>query len=188
MSKSKLNLGCGGNLIKGYLNIGFDDGRLDSESYLNHDLSKNIPVEDNSVDIIYNSHFLEHLNYFEALNFLSNCYNVMKKNGIMRILVPDLELWCLKYLQHDRNFLDTYRNSYLSKEYPTDGLIFMGMLHNHGHKMGWDYQSLKYWLLHFRFRSINQKRYRDSDIDEIDVLEPINDGRELESLCVECYK
>ena len=186
---SKLNLGCGGNLLNGYLNIGFEDGRPNSEIYLNHDLSKGIPGNINTVDVIYNCHFLEHLEYRDAIYFLKNCFQVMKDGAIMRILVPDLELWCSKYLKSDRHFLDSYRNAYLQQDlYPTDASIFMGMLHNHGHKMGWDFKTLAYWLGWAGFKSIRRTKYRESDLADISFLEPPNSGRELESLCVECYK
>ena len=185
----KLNLGCGGNLLDGYLNIGFEDGRPDSEIYLNHDLSKSIPAKDDSVDVIYNCHFLEHLAYTDAIQFLRNSFLAMKEGAIMRILVPDLELWCMKYLQNDRAFLDDYRNAYLHPElYPTDASIFMGMLHNHGHKMGWDYETLAHWLKWAGFKNIRKTKYRESKLPDIDKLEPVNHGRELESLCVECIK
>jgi len=184
----KLNLGCGGNLLEGYLNVGFEDGRPDSDHYLNHDLSKSIPADFCSVDVIYNCHFLEHLSYTDGIQFLKNSHVTMKDGAIMRILVPDLELWCLRYLQHDKEFLNAYRNAYLGPNYPTDGSIFMGMLHNHGHKMGWDWDTLKYWLEWTGFKYVRKTKYRESDLEDIQRLEPVNPGRELESLCVECYK
>jgi predicted SAM-dependent methyltransferase len=184
----KLNLGCGGNLLEGYLNVGFEDGRPDSDHYLNHDLSKSIPADFCSVDVIYNCHFLEHLSYADGIQFLKNSHVAMKDGAIMRILVPDLELWCLRYLQHDKEFLNAYRNAYLGPNYPTDGSIFMGMLHNHGHKMGWDWDTLKYWLEWTGFKYVRKTKYRESDLEDIQILEPVNPGRELESLCVECYK
>lgn len=184
----KLNLGCGGNLLEGYLNVGFEDGRPDSDHYLNHDLSKSIPADFCSVDVIYNCHFLEHLSYTDGIQFLKNSHVAMKDGAIMRILVPDLELWCLRYLQHDKEFLNAYRNAYLGPNYPTDGSIFMGMLHNHGHKMGWDWDTLKYWLEWTGFKYVRKTKYRESDLEDIQRLEPVNPGRELESLCVECYK
>ena len=93
-----------------------------------------------------------------------------------------------KYLQHDREFLDAYRNAYLGPDYPTDGAVFMGMLHNHGHKMGWDYETLNFILNWCGFKGIRKTKYRESNLEDINMLEPINPGRELESLCVECYK
>jgi hypothetical protein len=64
----------------------------------------------------------------------------------------------------------------------------MGMLHNHGHKMGWDYKTLEHWLKWAGFKNIRKTKYRESDLEDIERLEPINHGRQLESLCVECYK
>jgi predicted SAM-dependent methyltransferase len=185
-SMTKLNLGCGGNIFDGYINVGFEDGKPDSDIYLNVDLSKHFPFKD--VDVVYHCHFLEHLSYQEGIRFLYRCYASMNGGAIMRILVPDLELWCMKYLQHDREFLDAYRNAYLGGDYPTDGSIFMGMLHNHGHKMGWDYETLSFWLNWIGFKNIRRTKYRESDLEDIQMLEPENPGRALESLCVECYK
>ena len=184
----KLNLGCGGNIIPGYINISYDEGKEDSEWYKNHDLSKGIPYDENTVDMIYHCHFLEHLSYFDGIALLKNCYKAMKEGAIMRILVPDLELWCLKYLQHDREFLDAYRTAFLGPFYPTDGAIFMGMLHNHGHKMGWDFDTLEFFLKDAGFKDIQRTYYQESKIEKIEELEPNNMGRALESLCVECVK
>ena len=161
----KLNLGCGGNIIPGYINISYDEGKEDSEWYKNHDLSKGIPYDENTVDMIYHCHFLEHLSYFDGINLLKNCYKAMKEGAIMRILVPDLELF-----------------------YPTDGAIFMGMLHNHGHKMGWDFDTLEFFLKQAGFKDIQKTYYQESKIENIEELEPANMGRALESLCVECVK
>jgi predicted SAM-dependent methyltransferase len=182
----KLNLGCGGNVLPGFINVGWEDGRADSDIYLNVDLSKDFPFQ--NVDVVYNCHFLEHLNYQDGVIFLKKTYDAMNEGAIMRILVPDLEMWCMKYLQHDRQFLDSYRTAYLDPNYPTDGSIFMGMLHNHGHKMGWDWDTLYFWLAHIGFRDIKKTKYRESNLKDISILEPVNLGRELESLCVECYK
>jgi len=62
------------------------------------------------------------------------------------------------------------------------------MLHNHGHKMGWDWDTLRFMLDWCGFKNIRRTNYRESDLEDINVLEPVNPGRELESLCVECYK
>ena len=43
-------------------------------------------------------HFLEHLDRGIVLDFLIGCYRVLKPNGIIRIVVPDLEYIAKKYL------------------------------------------------------------------------------------------
>lgn len=55
------------------------------------DATKKIPLEINSVECIYASHMLEHLSRAGALSFLDESIRVLKKNGVLRIAVPDLK-------------------------------------------------------------------------------------------------
>ncbi|MDD2768313.1 MAG: methyltransferase domain-containing protein [Methylococcus sp.] len=50
----------------------------------------NIPVKDGSVDILYSSHMLEHLDRVEASSFLQEAFRVLAPGGIIRLAVPDL--------------------------------------------------------------------------------------------------
>jgi SAM-dependent methyltransferase len=113
----KFNLGCGDKLYKDFLNIGYwsalESGGLYKDLngsigtfMLNHDLVNGIPAEDNSLDLIYHSHMLEHLNYEDGINFIKECYRTLKPNGRMRILVPDLELWINAYSSKNRFFFE----------------------------------------------------------------------------------
>jgi SAM-dependent methyltransferase len=60
-------------------------------------LAKGIPFADNTFDVVYQAHLLEHLDREVAPGFLKECLRVLKKNGIMRIVVPDLELLISRY-------------------------------------------------------------------------------------------
>lgn len=62
------------------------------------DLSKGIPFEDNSFDVIYNSHVMEHIDLHAVLLFLKEIYRVLKKGGIVRIVVPDLKILINHYV------------------------------------------------------------------------------------------
>ena len=50
-----------------------------------------IHYEDNSCDLIYCSHTLEHLEEEKALNFLKECQRILKPNSIMRVALPNTE-------------------------------------------------------------------------------------------------
>ncbi|MDA9006523.1 methyltransferase domain-containing protein [Litoricola sp.] len=50
-----------------------------------------LPLSDNSVSLIYCSHTLEHIEESYAIKFISECYRVLKKNGVMRIVVPSTD-------------------------------------------------------------------------------------------------
>jgi SAM-dependent methyltransferase len=67
---------------------------------LAHDLSKGIPFDSNSVDAVYNSHVLEHLDRPVARRFLAEILRVLRPGGICRIVVPDFEFLCRTYVQH----------------------------------------------------------------------------------------
>ena len=195
----KFNLGCGDKLYKDFLNIGYwsalESGGLYKDLngsvgtfMLNHDLVNGIPAEDNSLDLIYHSHMLEHLSYEDGINFIKECYRALKPNGRMRILVPDLELWINAYSSNDRFFFEQYRKVLDANIYETNCSIFMGMLHNHGHKCGYDFESLKWVLDYAGFFEIKRTLYADSDIEDIQNIEPQLPLRVMESLCLECSK
>lgn len=62
-----------------------------------HDLRKGIPWGDGVFDFVYHSHFLEHLYSEDALAMLKECYRVLKPNGVLRVVVPDLNKSIRKY-------------------------------------------------------------------------------------------
>jgi len=55
------------------------------------DLRRGIPFANNSVPYIYSSHFLEHLNYNDSVKLMRECYRVLKKCGVLRVVVPNIE-------------------------------------------------------------------------------------------------
>jgi ubiquinone/menaquinone biosynthesis C-methylase UbiE len=101
---TKLNLG-GGKLWaeKGWQNLEYD---------LGYDLAETLltPYEDNSVDIIYTSHALEHLPWDRIDLVLKDCFRVLKPEGLFRIVLPDVDtMW--KVLQSGSKSLLQKNNS-----------------------------------------------------------------------------
>lgn len=70
------------------------------ENILVHDLKKGIPFKTDSVDVVYHSHVLEHIDRSTVDWFLKEIKRVLKPGGIHRIVVPNLEKTCLDYLTH----------------------------------------------------------------------------------------
>src|SRR3954471_9405428 len=63
---------------------------------------KRIPHTDRSVDAVYSSHMIEHLDRAEVARFLAEVRRVLVPGGIIRIAVPDLRFHIDRYLaQHD---------------------------------------------------------------------------------------
>lgn len=46
------------------------------------------PFKNNSVDVIYSSHFVEHLDGIERIAFFNECYRILKPNGKMKLIHP----------------------------------------------------------------------------------------------------
>jgi predicted SAM-dependent methyltransferase len=63
------------------------------------DATKGLPISSGSVDVLYSSHMLEHLDKTEAKLFLKEARRVLRSGGIIRLSVPDLHKQVQKYLE-----------------------------------------------------------------------------------------
>jgi len=87
-NQKMLNLGCGSHYHQDWINIDFQSK---APEVMRYNLCLGIPVPDESCDVLYQSHLLEHFPKRFALEFLKECYRVLKPGGIIRIVQPDLE-------------------------------------------------------------------------------------------------
>lgn len=83
-----LNVGCGNKLHKDWVNV---DMASNSKDVVVANLLKGIPFPDESFDVVYHSQVLEHFPKEKAQNFIKECFRVLKPDGIIRVVVPDLE-------------------------------------------------------------------------------------------------
>lgn len=99
--KQFLNLACGDAYIVSadWTNIDFYQ---DSPSIVRADLLKKLPIPEASFDLVYSSHFLEHIPRSQTLAFLEECHRVLRPGGTIRLVLPDLESIVLAYLENRR--------------------------------------------------------------------------------------
>lgn len=90
-----LNIGCGGHFHESWTNIDLVSPSPHVRAY---DLRKGLPYADHSFDAVYTSHVLEHLSPETAKASLREQFRVLKKGGIVRAVVPDLEDKAREYL------------------------------------------------------------------------------------------
>jgi len=90
-----VNLGCGSRWHPDWINVDFHG---DNQSVFQHDLRKELPLPNASVDCVYTSHCLEHFVPHDAEQFLRECARVLKSTGLLRVVVPDLEQIARVYL------------------------------------------------------------------------------------------
>ena len=111
-----LNLGCGNNFHPEWTNIDFTST---GTGVIAHNLLQGIPCNNESFDVIYHSHVLEHFSKDKAKNFIAECFRVLKPGGLIRIAVPDLEQIAKLYLEK----LDKAVNGDISAEDDYDWMM-----------------------------------------------------------------
>lgn len=90
-----LNLGCGSHFHPDWVNVDFVST---GEGVIAHNLRQGLPFADESFDVVYHSHVLEHFPKDEVPFFLSECWRVLRPEGILRVVIPDLEQIARLYL------------------------------------------------------------------------------------------
>lgn len=94
--ETKLHLGCGNRYIPGFIHI--DVRKMPHIDYVTS-ADRLDAFDDNSVDLIYSCHLLEHFRRGEIENVLKEWYRVLKHGGILRVAVPDFEKIVEVYLE-----------------------------------------------------------------------------------------
>lgn len=92
-----INIACGDTFIEGWTN--YDYATL-SSSVIKANLLQKLPIKDQSVDLVYSSHFVEHIPRTMVSDFLNECFRISKSGGRIRIVLPDLGELCKSYLLH----------------------------------------------------------------------------------------
>lgn len=90
-----INIGCGSIHHPAWINL---DIASDDPTVLSADINSGLPFEDSSASACYSSHVLEHLDKKVAEDFLAECFRVLKSGGVIRLVVPDLEVIVREYL------------------------------------------------------------------------------------------
>jgi predicted SAM-dependent methyltransferase len=113
MTSSKyLNLGCGSHFHEDWVNVDFT---ITGKDVIAHNLIYGIPFQNNTFDVVYHSHILEHFSKEDAKFFIRECYRVLKNDGILRVVIPDLEQIIFEYqkqfqlaIRGDENAIPNY--------------------------------------------------------------------------------
>jgi predicted SAM-dependent methyltransferase len=137
-----------------------------------YNLKNKVPLFDSSSDIIYCSHFLEHLGKKDGKSFLKECHRSLKKGGLLRIAVPDLDL-AIKLYQSGETEKMQDLFFYTSGEWDFAA-----------HKYNYNFDFLKRTLQEIGFVDINKMSYKKGICPDIDFLDVYPEH----SLYVECKK
>jgi predicted SAM-dependent methyltransferase len=85
---TRLNWGCGAHVAAGWIN---SDVKDESGVDLVADIRKGLPLQPDSVDYAVSVHALPELAYPELVPALSELRRVLKPDGVLRLVLPDLD-------------------------------------------------------------------------------------------------
>lgn len=95
----KIDIGCGENKREGY--TGVDLVSVDGVDLVVDVTKEDLPFDENTVDAVFTSHFLEHVTTDEAMHVLGEVNRVLVKGGEVEIIVPNLPRVLELFLQAD---------------------------------------------------------------------------------------
>ena len=160
------------------------------------DVRKGLPFSDGSAGAIFSSHLLEHLDFDEGDFVIKESFRCLKREGVIRIIVPDLYQIAKRYVdgmindpqeEHSHNFL---RDLNMSAEPYYKGISKI-IYNRFGHSKHFsmysdDERSLKNLLEKHGFAKIQKMEYGQSRIPDIKLVE--EKGRHEMAICLEGIK
>lgn len=151
------------------------------------DAARRIPHDDGSVDAIYASHMLEHLDRVEARAFLAECRRVLRPAGILRLAVPNLRNAAYNYLRlNDADGFLRHLQFDLDKPRGPVAHLRRMLTGGRGHHWMYDADSLVALVAGLGFADVElleEGRTRIAEPGDLDLNE-----READSLCLEARR
>jgi predicted SAM-dependent methyltransferase len=144
----KLQLGAGDHPLVGWLNTDLHDyGRPDTLVYL--DVRKPFPLPDESFDLVFSEHMLEHLSYADGQRCLRESFRVLRPGGRIRIATPSLER--LSRLYEGGDVQERYvrwaaKTLEPELQAPLPGVVVNNFFRSWGHRFIYDPQTLRHAL------------------------------------------
>ena len=178
--KNLLNLGSGGNSLEAFVNADFY--RLhkvwskDKADWM-LDITKPIKCFDNYWDGVLIEHTNEHILYSDNYNMLSELFRTLKPGGVLRIIVPDLDI----YLDWKNQKESVPKMS----RYHSHAEAICNLTQNHMHVSVWNFDLMREVLDTIGFCSITKTSYMKGVMPELLVD---SENHQWQSLYIEAKK
>ena len=148
--KRVLDIGCtGGDLICAMRQLNIDAIGIDVNQYALHhsideikgyviaigDNQKNFPIKNDSFDMVTSLEVIEHLNYDNILNLLSELRRILNPNGILFLTTPtppmNEKVWeHLRFLRESEIHKNVHTEAFWIKLLESNGFKYIGNLEN----------------------------------------------------------
>jgi len=171
----KLHLGCGWNLLPGWLNVDYFPERRDA-LYL--DARRPFFFRDETFDYIFSEHMIEHMSHQDGLKMLGECYRILKRQGKIRIATPDLAFLIALYRDEKSSLQRDYiawANRTFVTDAPDDNEVFVinNFMRDWGHTFIYNEHTLRTAMSNAGFTDIVKCELRQSTHDALSNLESL---------------
>jgi predicted SAM-dependent methyltransferase len=170
-SAPKLQIGGGWQRLNGWLNT---DLEL-IPGVMHMDATQRFPFKDGTFRYIYTEHMIEHVPYQKGEYMLTECYRVMRKGGVIRVVTPDLAAIVGLYrhdLSFDQNeYLLWFCRTFISEGCPRNAVSAINaMFRLWGHQFIYDEQTLRDAMHAAGFNTVSRCLLGHSDHPDLQNL------------------
>ena len=174
-------------LRKALVNRGFPDYPANIEY---GDVTKELPIAEQSARGAYCSHVLEHLALNEFRAALANVFRYLAPGGTFRLVVPDLDWLANKYVTSDSTdasltFLKDANLGMLQRNRGAADML-KAIFGRSQHLTMWDYKGMSAELAMAGFTQIRRASFKDSS--DVRFLDVEDSDRWKNCLGVECFR
>jgi predicted SAM-dependent methyltransferase len=160
--RDRAHIGCGKNYLPGFVNL---EANFQRKCDYLLDVRAGLPFPDESLVFLYSCHMLEHLHITESIALLKECYRVLKRDGYMRLTLPDFR-FVLQILAGEE-----------SCDFPRSFKSLEGQAINHlfcdgQHKYGYSREVLEEIALPLGFSKVESANGNDENIPNLTEIEP----------------
>ena len=162
MRNLRLHLGCGENLLPGWINIDLLEQAADAQL----DLREDWPFPNEAAEYIYSEHTLEHFDFpTDVRHFLAETMRVLQPGGLTEIGVPDTCWPLAAYRDETNEYWRLSRQLWIPPEVVCDTQLDIINYHfrlQGEHRYAWDEETLTKELKKTGFVSIERTSFDPS--------------------------
>jgi predicted SAM-dependent methyltransferase len=147
--------------INGWTTLDMSDG-----CDIHYDLLLPLPFPDNSITKIYSSHVLEHFHYKDLIKLLTECYRILKPNGVFSVCVPNAGMYVKAYLSQDEFKPKSVYEPAFHINTQIDLINYMAYMDGH-HKYMFDQDNLLAVLKKVGFNKVAMRKF-EAEIDRVE--------------------
>jgi predicted SAM-dependent methyltransferase len=180
----KICFGSGGVALDGWIHV---DWNMACRPDVVADCGGRMPFADGVADFLHSEDFLDQLPMARAEAFIDECHRILRPDGVMRLLTPDLRKLVDLYLRDDPRLLELWEAGVgLPLRTRTLGEVVNEGIRRCGHEFVYDETTLRA-LIEPRGFTVDRVEYNQSGHPELRGMDQRGPGNAL-SMYFECRR